>query len=126
MLSPLLLLPAVFSGFFLRGLWAGVHTSWSITVSRWGLDLRSDGPRQDPPARLAAGLIRDIDVREQEGGTLRVSDSTCPMLVIERHDRTTIALGEGLPREELEWAAARLRQELAEFAKDKQRALKAG
>ena len=127
MLSPLLLLPGVFSGYFLRGIWAGVHTSWSITVSRWGLDMASAGPRQQPPTRLAAQLIRDIDVREQEGGTLRVSDSTCPMLVIERQDGKTIAFGEGLPREELEWAAARVRQELAALTGDRrQQGLKAG
>jgi hypothetical protein len=126
MLSPLLLLPAVFIGFFLRGIWEGVHSSWRITVSPWGLDMASAGPRQEPPTRLAAQLIRDIDVREQAGGSMRVSDSTCPMLVIERHDGQTIALGEGLPRAELEWAAARVRQELAALTGDRRQGLKAG
>lgn len=126
MLSPLLLLPTVFSGFFLRGVWEGVHSSWHITVSPWGMELKSVGPRAEPATRWGTRLIREIDVREQTGGNMRVSDSTCPMLVIERHDGTTVAFGEGLPREELEWAAARIRQELAALSEDKKQKLKAG
>jgi hypothetical protein len=38
------------------------------------------------------------------------------MLVLERQDGEYQALGAGLPREELEWAAARLRQALARAA----------
>ena len=36
------------------------------------------------------------------------------MLLLEREDGSQLALGAGLPREELEWAAARLRHAMAE------------
>jgi hypothetical protein len=126
MLSPLLLLLTAPIGLFLHGIWEGVHSSWHITVSPWGLELKSVGPRAEPATRWGTRLIRDIDVREQIGGTMRVSNATRPMLVIERHDGTTVAIGEGLPREELEWAASRIRQELAAPGEHRQQKRNAG
>jgi hypothetical protein len=41
------------------------------------------------------------------------------MLVIEREDGSSVVLGAGLPREELEWVAARLRQEMARAAESR-------
>lgn len=126
MMSPLLLLTLGVGGFFLRRTLEGVHTTWCITVSRRGLEVMSTGAGKHLTTRWAAGLIRDIDVREQTGGKMRVGHGKHPMLVIERRDGMMRSLGEGLPREELEWAAARLRQELAALAGDKRQELKAG
>ncbi|WNG47659.1 hypothetical protein F0U60_28685 [Archangium minus] len=65
-------------------------------------------------------------MRERTGGLLRVSGATVPMLVIERRDGKTVAVGEGLPREELEWAAARIRQELTALTGNRFLATKTG
>ncbi|WP_395804260.1 hypothetical protein [Archangium minus] len=55
-----------------------------------------------------------------------MSGATVPMLVIERRDGKTVAVGEGLPREELEWAAARIRQELTALTGNRFLATKTG
>jgi len=128
MLSPLVLLVMGVGGFFLLKTREGVHATWSISVSRRGLEVKNTGAGKHPTTRWAAGLIRDIDVREQTGDKLRVGAGriTRPMLVIERQDGTTVSLGEGLPREELEWAAARVRQELAALSEERHQKRNAG
>ncbi|OJT20798.1 hypothetical protein BO221_28210 [Archangium sp. Cb G35] len=129
MVSPILLLLTGFGAFLLRATLTGVHTSWRISVSRRGLRVESTRAGKRPATQRAAGLIRDIDVREQMADSLRVGISrrpTIPMLVIEWQNGTRLSLGEGFSREELEWTASRIRQELASLTGEKNRELKAG
>jgi hypothetical protein len=94
----------------------GAITTCHFSVSRPGLEVERSTSGLAHPQRIAAHLIRDIDVRDHADGapmTGVLKPSTCPMLIIERYDGKLLALGAGLPREELEWAAAVLRQRLA-------------
>ncbi|PTL79744.1 hypothetical protein [Vitiosangium sp. GDMCC 1.1324] len=130
MMTPLLLILLGLGGFFWRRTLQGVGTTWRITVSRRGLELVRTRRGEHKTTRLAAGSIRDIDVREHAGETLRVGNGagrpSCPMLIIERWEGPLVALGEGLPREELEWTAARLREELAALTDARRQELNAG
>jgi hypothetical protein len=130
MMTPILLIVAGLGGFILHATRTGLHASWCISVSRRGLEVASTRPGNTlPPTRWAAGLIRDIDVREQTGDSMLVGVSgrpSCPMIVIQREDGTLISIGEGLSRAELEWAALRIRQELGVLTEYKSQELEAG
>ncbi|PTL77784.1 hypothetical protein DAT35_42015 [Vitiosangium sp. GDMCC 1.1324] len=90
---------------------AAMRTSCRLTVSRQGLEVAWVGGEAREPVRIAAHLIRDIDVRAhlRDGG-----QGPRRMLVIEREDGELLALGEDLPREALAGLAGRLRRRLAE------------
>jgi len=118
-LTPLALMPLVACVVSLRKALVGVRTTWRLTVSRSGVEVvrASGGVLQT--TRIPAQHLRDVDVRELHEGAPGVGlfqEASCPMLVLERQDGEYQALGAGLPREELEWAAARLRQALARAA----------
>ncbi|MFL5359117.1 hypothetical protein [Archangium sp.] len=123
----LLLLPLGLGGFVLRRTWARTRTVWRITVSGRGLEVVHAGPGAPLTTRLAAGLIEDVDVRDLVDVRMRLhGGQAIPLLVIERRDGAALLLGEGLPREELEWAAARVRQELAALSEARRQELSAG
>jgi hypothetical protein len=106
-------------GLFIRKALVGVRTTWRLTVSRSGVEVVRAGSAAPQTTRVPAQHLRDVDVREHKEGAPGVGlfqEASCPMLVLERQDGDYHALGAGLPREELEWAAARLRQALARAA----------
>ncbi|HEY0093027.1 MAG TPA: hypothetical protein VGB96_01830, partial [Archangium sp.] len=72
MLSPFMLMLLVVAGFFLSETLEGVHATWRISVSRRGLEMKNTAAGEHPATRWAAGLLRDIDVREQVGDKLRM------------------------------------------------------
>jgi hypothetical protein len=76
------------------------------------------GSGEARPTRIPMQQIRDVDVRLHSDGAPKVGVSrepTTPMLIIDQTQGGLVALGAGLPREELEWTAGRLRQVLAEL-----------
>ncbi|WP_309896560.1 hypothetical protein [Archangium sp.] len=104
---------------FMRRALVGVHTTWRLTVSRAGVEVVRAGVGAPQTTRIPAQHLRDVDVRELREGAPGVGlfqEASCPMLVLERQDGEYQAMGAGLPRQELEWAAARLRQALARAA----------
>ncbi|WNG44153.1 hypothetical protein F0U60_08575 [Archangium minus] len=95
-----------------------MRTTCRLTVSRQGLEVTWAGGRTREPIRIAAHLIRDIDVRAHlQQGERRAR----PMLVIEREGGELLALGAKLPREALTELAGRLRQRLAEVLEARRR-----
>jgi hypothetical protein len=97
----------------------GAITTCHLCVSRPGLSVERSTSGLTHPLRIPAHLIRDVDVRDHSDGAPLFEffdPSTFPMLIIERKDGELLALGAGLPREELEWAAALVRQRLAREA----------
>lgn len=102
----------------LRRLLKVVHTSWRLAVSRQGVEVTLTGWETPRTTRIAAHLLRDIDVREisrdaTDGG---LSEKRArPLLVIDREGADPCLLGEGLSRAELEWAAGRVHKTLAEM-----------
>ncbi|QRK12657.1 hypothetical protein JQX13_23060 [Archangium violaceum] len=95
-----------------------MRTTCRLTVSRQGLEVAWAGGRAREPIRIAAHLIRDIDVRvHRPQGEQRA----LPMLVIEREGGELLALGAELPREALTELAGRLRQRLAEVLETRRR-----
>jgi hypothetical protein len=121
-----LLVPCVV---FLRRALVGVRTTWRLTVSRSGVEVVRAGGGAPQTTRVPVQHLRDVDVREHKEGAPGVGlfkEATCPMLVLERQDGDYHALGAGLPREELEWAAARLRQALARMAEARRQSPRAG
>jgi hypothetical protein len=100
-----------------------MRTTWCVTVTRQGLEVTWLGSGEFRSTRIAAHLLRDIDVREHPADLERSSRarSTLPMLLLEREDGSQVALGAGLPRWELEWVAARLRHAMAEMFEARRR-----
>ncbi len=97
----------IIGGFTLRDAWRKAHATWRFSVSAQGLEAVSTGGGKGQTVRLDARELRDIDVRDADS-------RKSPILVIERIEGERLAMGEGLPREELQWVASRLRQALAE------------
>jgi hypothetical protein len=113
-MTPFMLVPFGFGVAHLRRALVGVRTTWHVTVTLSGLEVVRAGSGAPQTTRVSALVIRDVDVREFSEGAPGVSPlATCPMLVIDRQDGEKLVLGVGLPRGELEWAAARLREALA-------------
>jgi hypothetical protein len=116
-------------GLFIRKALVGVRTTWRLTVSRAGVEVVRAGSGAPQTTRVPVQHLRDVDVREHREGAPGVGlfrEATCPMLVLERRDGDSHVLGAGLPREELEWAAARLRQALARMDEARRQAPRAG
>ncbi|QRK12330.1 hypothetical protein JQX13_21270 [Archangium violaceum] len=124
-MGAMLMLPLMtggMGGFFLWTAWTGATAAWRITASRPGLELVRFGSGEARPTRIPLEHIRDVDVRLHSEGGPRVgvsSEPTSPMLIIDRTQGGLVALGVGLPREELEWVADRLRQVLAEVRRQR-------
>jgi hypothetical protein len=97
----------VIGGLALLDAWSKAHATWRFSVSAQGLEAERTGSGKSQLVRLDARELRDIDVRDAGSGK-------SPILVIERIEGERLAVGEGLPREELQWVASRLRQALAE------------
>ncbi|WP_257461609.1 hypothetical protein [Archangium lipolyticum] len=113
---PFVLVLGLFGARFVWKAAMGAITTCHLSVSRPGLAVERSTSGLTRPIRIPAHLIRDIDVRDHSDGapmTGVFEPSTCPMLIIDRSDGKLLALGAGLPREELEWAAALVRQRLA-------------
>lgn len=122
--APLPLILMGLGGFMLYHAWGRARGAWRISVSRRGLEVVRGGPGAPVTTRLAAGLIEDVDVRDL---VVRMNaGQALPMLVIEGRDGAQLLLGEGLPREELEWVAARVRQELAALSEARRQELGTG
>jgi hypothetical protein len=116
------LVPFVAGGVFLRRALVGARTTWRITVSRPGLEVVRAGSGAPQSTRVPARLLQEVDVRELQdraAGLGLFQEATCPLLVLEREDGPQLVLGAGLPRRELEWVAARVRQEVAKLAESR-------
>ncbi|QRN97741.1 hypothetical protein JRI60_01240 [Archangium violaceum] len=119
MVMPFVLVLGLFGARFMWKAMMGAITTCHLSVSRPGLAVERSTSGLTQPLRIPAQLIRDVDVRDHSEGAplMNLFDpSTCPMLIIDRYDGKQLTLGAGLPREELEWAAALVRQRLAREA----------
>jgi len=127
--TPVALMLLVWGVVSLRKALVGVRTTWRLTVSRSGVEVVRASGGVPQTTRIPAQHLRDVDVRELREGAPGVGlfqEASCPMLVLERQDGEYHALGAGLPRQELEWAAARLRQALARAAEARRQSPRAG
>jgi hypothetical protein len=128
-LGAMALVSFVSGGVFLRRALVGARTTWRLTLSRQGLEVVRSGSGAPQHTRVPARFLQEFDVREFAEGAAGVGlflAATSPMLVIEREDGPQVMLGAGLPREELEWVAARLRQEMAKQAESRRQERSAG